>query len=327
MIPVELLIMPLRVLVTMLGTGVMPPGNVAEQIPTNDATLVTARDTALSAADQAAAGWQGQGAAAANAAIGRVAASMTEIATEGDEIAELVESAALTVHTAYTQLTSLLDDFARAATALGPALYTPTGFAALLPVALSALQRGFAVISAAQVNLADDTAAMAALGRRAAPAETAVRSAVPSDAVSTGGRGADTGGITGGVAVTLPDGSVVQAPNERAATAVRAALSQQGVPYQWGGTTPDGFDCSGFTQWAYRQAGVELPRLAQDQDTAGFAVSQANLAPGDLAVWSGHVAMYIGNGQFVETGGDPVAVTPLRTSNAGQSFEGFFRPR
>ena len=62
---------------------------------------------------------------------------------------------------------------------------------------------------------------------------------------------------------------------ERAAAAVRAALSQQGVPYVWGGTTPAGFDCSGFTQWAYRQAGVELPRLAQDQDTAGFAVSRA----------------------------------------------------
>ena len=93
----------------------------------------------------------------------------------------------------------------------------------------------------------------------------------------------------------------------------------------WGGTSTAGFDCSGFTQWAYRQAGVELPRLAQDQDTAGRQISQAELQPGDLAVWSGHVAMYIGNGQLVETGGDPVGVTPLRTTNAGQTFEGFYR--
>ena len=55
------------------------------------------------------------------------------------------------------------------------------------------------------------------------------------------------------------------------------------MPYVWGGTTPNGFDCSGLTQWAYRQAGLELPRLAQDQDTAGFRVSQADLQPGDLA--------------------------------------------
>lgn len=117
------------------------------------------------------------------------------------------------------------------------------------------------------------------------------------------------------------------APNERAATAVRAALSQQGVPYVWGGTTPgQGLDCSGLTQWAYREAGVELPRLAQEQDTAGVAIAQSDLQPGDLAVWSGHVAMYVGNGQLVEAG-DPVSVSPLRTTNMGQTFEGFYRPR
>lgn len=93
----------------------------------------------------------------------------------------------------------------------------------------------------------------------------------------------------------------------------------------WGGTGTGGFDCSGFTQWAYRQAGVELPRLAQDQDTVGRQVSQSELQPGDLAVWSGHVAMYIGNGQLVETGGAPVGVTALRTTNADQTFEGFYR--
>ncbi|NED67462.1 C40 family peptidase, partial [Streptomyces sp. SID10244] len=46
----------------------------------------------------------------------------------------------------------------------------------------------------------------------------------------------------------------------------------------------------------------------------------------DLAVWDGHVAMYVGNNQLVEAG-DPVQVSPLRTTNAGQGFQGFFRPR
>lgn len=137
--------------------------------------------------------------------------------------------------------------------------------------------------------------------------------------------GVGAGVLGGGVEVVLPDGSVATAPNEQAAGAVRNALSQQGVPYVWGGTTPgQGLDCSGLTQWAYRDAGVEIPRLAQEQGV-GAQVSRSDLMPGDLAVWDGHVAMYIGNGQLVEAG-DPVSVSGLRTDNIGMSFHGFYRP-
>lgn len=136
---------------------------------------------------------------------------------------------------------------------------------------------------------------------------------------------AGSGVIGGGVEVALPDGSVATAPNEQAAGAVRNALSQQGVPYVWGGTSPgQGLDCSGLTQWAYRDAGIEIPRLAQEQGV-GAQVAQSDLMPGDLAVWDGHVAMYIGNGQLVEAG-DPVSVSGLRTDNIGMSFYGFYRP-
>ena len=128
-----------------------------------------------------------------------------------------------------------------------------------------------------------------------------------------------------GVEVVLPDGSTVVAPNKEAADAVRNALSQQGVPYVWGGTSPgEGLDCSGLTQWAYGEAGVGLPRLAQEQNV-GTAVDPGDLMPGDLAVWDGHVAMVIGNGQLVEAG-DPVQVGPIRTSNSGMGFYGFYRP-
>ncbi|ANI38568.1 glycoside hydrolase [Mycolicibacterium vaccae 95051] len=128
-----------------------------------------------------------------------------------------------------------------------------------------------------------------------------------------------------GVAVRLPDGTVVMAPNAVAAGAVRHALTQLGVPYQWGGTTPGvGLDCSGLTQWAYREAGLDLPRLAQEQDVGG-AVAAGSVLPGDLAVWDGHVAMIVGNGIMVEAG-DPVQLSPVRTANAGQGFQGFWRP-
>ncbi|MGB3234075.1 MAG: C40 family peptidase, partial [Mycobacterium sp.] len=136
---------------------------------------------------------------------------------------------------------------------------------------------------------------------------------------------ADAAAFGEGVEVRLPDGTVVLAPNAVAAGAVRHALTQLGVPYQWGGTTPGaGLDCSGLTQWAYREAGLSIPRLAQEQDI-GATVDRGSLRPGDLAVWDGHVAMIVGNGMMVEAG-DPVQLSPIRTANAGQGFQGFWRP-
>ncbi|MEV4129811.1 NlpC/P60 family protein [Nocardia sp. NPDC049707] len=129
-----------------------------------------------------------------------------------------------------------------------------------------------------------------------------------------------------GVKITLPDGSVVEAPNEKAATAVKSAVGAVGTPYVWGGNTPgSGLDCSGLTKYAYGEAGVELPRLAQEQGNGHMQVSPGDLMPGDLAVWDGHVAMVIGNGQFVEAG-NPVQISSIRTDNIGMNFYGFYRP-
>lgn len=115
------------------------------------------------------------------------------------------------------------------------------------------------------------------------------------------------------------------APSPAAQAAVTAAKSAIGTPYQWGGTVPgQGLDCSGLTQWAYAQAGVELPRLAEMQ-TVGSSVPAGAVQPGDLAVWDGHVAMVIEGGQMIEAG-DPVQINPIRQDNIGMAFKGFYRP-
>ncbi|GAB3473753.1 C40 family peptidase [Amycolatopsis cihanbeyliensis] len=129
-----------------------------------------------------------------------------------------------------------------------------------------------------------------------------------------------------GVDVNLPDGSTVKAPNETAAKAVRAAISNLGVPYVWGGTSPGaGLDCSGLTMTSYEEAGLEIPRKSNQQTVGAEVPSMDQLLPGDLVVWSGHVAMVVGNGQMIEAG-DPVQIGPIRTENAGQQFIGFYRP-
>ncbi|HMG31588.1 MAG TPA: NlpC/P60 family protein, partial [Jiangellaceae bacterium] len=88
----------------------------------------------------------------------------------------------------------------------------------------------------------------------------------------------------------------------RAAIAVKAALSKLGYPYVYGGKGPDSFDCSGFTSWAWRQAGVSLSSSSSAQANQGTRVSVSALQPGDILFYGSpvsHVAMYIGNGQVV----------------------------
>ncbi|MCW6086700.1 C40 family peptidase [Clostridium sporogenes] len=76
-----------------------------------------------------------------------------------------------------------------------------------------------------------------------------------------------------------------------------------GTPYVWGGTTPSGFDCSGFVQYVYRNAaGIELPRDTYGQLEVGTPVSQSDLQPGDLVFPNtGHVGIYVGGGQMIHS--------------------------
>lgn len=114
--------------------------------------------------------------------------------------------------------------------------------------------------------------------------------------------------------------------------AVGFAESQIGVMYHYGAEKPgQGFDCSGLTQWAWHQAGVDIPRDAQHQHDACVPVDPRNLRPGDLLFYGTspggvtHVAMYIGNGMMIEAPYDnhPVHRTAVNTSG----LVGAGRPR
>jgi len=81
-----------------------------------------------------------------------------------------------------------------------------------------------------------------------------------------------------------------------------------GVPYQFGGTTPKGFDCSGFLQFVFAKHGLNIPRLADDQYNLGLRTSSVSqLVPGDLVFFTtytegvSHCGIYVGNGQFIHT--------------------------
>lgn len=72
-----------------------------------------------------------------------------------------------------------------------------------------------------------------------------------------------------------------------------------GSKYVYGGTTPSGFDCSGFTQYVYKHFGVSLNRTAEAQASNGTAVSKSNLKAGDLVIFTSHVGIYLGDGTFI----------------------------
>ncbi len=88
---------------------------------------------------------------------------------------------------------------------------------------------------------------------------------------------------------------------------VDSAKKYMGVPYVFGGTSPSGFDCSGFLQYVFRQNGFEIPRLADEQYKLGKSAKVSQLEIGDLVFFStyldgaSHCGFYVGDGNFLHT--------------------------
>jgi len=88
---------------------------------------------------------------------------------------------------------------------------------------------------------------------------------------------------------------------------VEEARSYLGSPYEWGGMTEAGIDCSGLVHMAYRRLGRLIPRDADQQEEAGAKVPEGELRPGDLACYGDHIAFWLGDGRILHaTGRDGV---------------------
>ncbi len=141
------------------------------------------------------------------------------------------------------------------------------------------------------------------------------------------GLGGSSGASTGSVA-----GGRVRGP-QAIEYVIRRGASQMGVPYSWGGGTPSGpskgvesgadivgYDCSGFTRYAFAGVGVLIPKYSGDQYNTGRKVPQSQAKRGDLLFWgpggSQHVAIYLGDGKMLEASGSAgkVTVSPVRTA-------------
>jgi cell wall-associated NlpC family hydrolase len=163
---------------------------------------------------------------------------------------------------------------------------------------------------------AAERARQAQLAAQARAAAKQHSSSAPSQSSSSGSSsggssgGSSSGGSSGGTASPAPS-----PPPATHSSVVSIALRYLGVPYVWGGASPSGFDCSGFTMYVYAKVGVYLPHNAAMQYGMGSPVGRSQLAPGDLVFFNGlsHVGMYIGGGRFVHAPhtGDVVKISSL----------------
>jgi cell wall-associated NlpC family hydrolase len=122
------------------------------------------------------------------------------------------------------------------------------------------------------------------------------------------------------------EAALAPAPDARYGGVVGIAMQYLGVPYVWGGASPSGFDCSGFSMYVFAKMGVSLPHHAASQFGMGTPVSKEQLQAGDLVFFNGlgHMGIYIGGGQFIHAphSGDVVKISSLSDSWYARTWVG-----
>ncbi|PFJ24688.1 peptidoglycan-binding protein [Bacillus thuringiensis] len=135
-----------------------------------------------------------------------------------------------------------------------------------------------------------------------------------------------------GTSVNNPSTQVQNPSSSKAEAIISTAKKYLGVPYVWGGTSPSGFDCSGFVYYVFRQHGINnLPRVSYDMFNVGTSVNKSDLRAGDLVYFKNtyregisHVGIYIGDGQFIQasSGDEKVKISNLSGSYYIQHYAG-----
>jgi cell wall-associated NlpC family hydrolase len=165
--------------------------------------------------------------------------------------------------------------------------------------------------AASSVDIASSTVASS---ESAAPAQTVAAAPVVESAP-----------VVSAPVVSAP---VVTAPTLSAPTGdvVSIAAKYIGVPYVWGGKTPSGFDCSGFTSYVFREAyGIEIGGYTVPQENSGTQIAVSSAQAGDLIFWGSrgatyHVAIYVGGGQYIHAPAPGQTVTYSSYNLSGASF-------
>jgi peptidoglycan DL-endopeptidase CwlO len=182
-------------------------------------------------------------------------------------------------------------------------------------------------------SIRDEIARMeAAEARRQAELERQARARLEAAAAARASARQQTLDISSGPVIDFPaDGtsspSFPAAPPSRYGGVVGIAMQYLGTPYVWGGSSPSGFDCSGFAMYVYAQVGISLPHNAAAQySSVGVYVPQDQLEAGDLVFFDGlgHMGIYIGGGQFIHAPhtGDVVKISSLSDSWYASTYVG-----
>lgn len=169
--------------------------------------------------------------------------------------------------------------------------------------------------SSAATTTSTQAASSSASSQVAASSSTQTTAASSSSAATTTNSTSQATQSTQATTTTSSQTATTSTASVSASSVISYAEQFVGVPYVLGGTSPSGFDCSGFVQYVYAHFGVSLPRTSEAQSTIGSAVSVSSAQPGDLLFWGGqgsawHVGIYVGGSSYIAapTTGQSVAV-------------------